>query len=471
VRQTVFVMQMTAAICLAAVVAGDNSPSLQDYFTPIAPQVIDATYAPRFLSSFTLTPDLDGDGNVDLVVLGADYPTAGATSGEPQPGRLFLGDGDGHFSPARSDQFPVETLRTVHPRKVLFADLNGDGRPDMFIASHGWDTAPFPGEQNRLYLSQPDGGWRDRTDSLPQLADFSHSAAAGDLSGRGLTDLFVDNGYPGQNHVLPYVLLNDGAGVFTMTRGILPTAPRETLDVESGHHSPGATLADLDGDGLPELIVTADGSTAFDALTSTTILWNRGGAFSESSKTALPPPAPFPKHIDLDARPVDLNNDGLADLVIVGTQGDPFYDGRFVQVLINQGNRNFVDATASWLAPEDAFGGAAGVATSTPWPMWIDVLDFDGDGLADFAVEYQPGASGLQQSQPIVYLNGGNGHFSTLKVRDFVPPGSEWMLGTTHLAPTRHGYSFITLQLYPGSGGLRLTGLLATKPYARPPAP
>ena len=30
---------------------------------------------------------------------------------------------------------------------------------------------------------------------------------------------------------------------------------------------------------------------------------------------------------------------------------------------------------------------------------------------------------------------------------------------------TRHGYSFITPQSYPGSGGLIVTGLLATRPY------
>ena len=38
-------------------------------------------------------------------------------------------------------------------------------------------------------------------------------------------------------------------------------------------------------------------------------------------------------HIDLDAAAIDADGDGRLDLVIVGTQFDPFYDGWFVQLL------------------------------------------------------------------------------------------------------------------------------------------
>ena len=51
--------------------------------------------------------------------------------------------------------------------------------------------------QNRLYLSWPGGGWRDATSELPQLSDFSHSAAIGDIRNIGDDD-----------RILPYVLLN-----------------------------------------------------------------------------------------------------------------------------------------------------------------------------------------------------------------------------------------------------------------------
>ena len=256
--------------------------------------------------------------------------------------------------PRAADLFPVDTLRTVHPRKVLFADFNADGRPDMFISSHGWDADPFPGEQNRLYLSRPEGGWRDATANLPQLSDFSHTSAVGDISGRGLIDIFVGNGY-WLAGIAPYFLLNTGSGQFTQTRTNIPAGNNQLLDPFTAHHFLGATLADLDGDGLPELIVTADSSSSRDRLRRTTILWNRAGVFTEADTTQLPLPGIFANtHIDLDVQRIDVNQDGLPDLVLVGTQGRPFYDGWFVQILVNKGNRQFVDETA---APRAAGGG------------------------------------------------------------------------------------------------------------------
>jgi hypothetical protein len=71
----------------------------------------------------------------------------------------------------------------------------------------------------------------------------------------------------------------------------------------------------------------------------------------------------------------------------------------------------------------------------------------------------------MQASQPLIWLNDGSGRFTTLKASDFVAAGREWQIGNGHLARTRNGYSFITTQLYSGSGGLRLTGLLATRPF------
>ena len=241
----------SALLVTAPRVPAQTRPRLADYFTTIPLTVLDAGYAPQ--GTFPVTADINGDGHQDLIVLGAWYPLGGATCCTPQPGRVFLGDGDGHFSPAPANLFPVDTLLTVHPRKVLFADFNADGRADMFISSHGWDADPFPGEQNRLYLSRPEGGWRDATANLPQLSDFSHTSAAGDISGRGVLDIFVGNGYFA-GRVAPYFLLNTGSGQFTLTRTNIPAGNQQLLAVNFA----GATLTDLNEDGLVELIVTAD---------------------------------------------------------------------------------------------------------------------------------------------------------------------------------------------------------------------
>ena len=440
-----------------------RSPSLESYYAYIPLDVVDPSYPPQ--PFFSASADLDGDGNEDLIILGADYPWVGRSSSyRAQPGRVLLGDGDGGFTLAPRELYPVDTLNTVHPRNVPFGDLNGDGRLDMFVAAHGWDADPFPGEQNRLYLSLPGGGWRDATDGLPQLSDFTHSAAIGDVRGRGMLDIIVGTSYGG---TLPYALLNDGDGSFALDRTILPVGPGETMDAYTRHNFPGTVLTDLDGDGLPELIVTADRSSPDNGNHHSSVFWNRSGTFREQARTALPMPAPFAEtHIDLDAASIDADGDGLPDLIVVGTQGSPFYDGWFVQLLMNRGGGTFIDETSSRLRAGEWFGGSAGEETGAPWAQWVRVLDFDGDGTSDFAVAPVRGGQGrLPQDHPLIWLNDGSGRFAALRVQDFVPPEDEWRVAGSQLMRTRHGYSFITPQSYPGSGGLIVTGLLATRPY------
>ena len=447
----------------------NSTPSLEPYYTMLPiDDVIDSSYRPP-QGHISASTDLDGDGNEDLVLLGLAHPTSDVTAANyrPQPGRVFLGDGDGGFRRAPAELFPVDTLYTVTPRKVLFSDLNGDGLPDMFIAATGWDAEPFPGEQNRLYLSRPGGGWRDATSELPQLSDFSHSAAIGDIRGLGIPDVLVGNYGGDPDNVLPYMLLNHGDETFSLDRSRLPVGPGETLNFDSRIITfTGTVLADLDSDELPELIALGEGYRGYFGIEAVSyVFWNRAGVFTEQHKTPLPSPEVFAQHghIDLDAAALDADGDGRLDLVIVGTQLNPFYDGWFVQLLMNRGEGTFADETALRLQPHEQSSGNAGVTTDAPWARWVDVLDFNGDGAADFVMS--PSSRDLRPNQPLIWLNDGSGRFSALKVHDFVGPGYEWLLRDQPLVRTRHGYSYIVTQTFPGSGGLILTGLVATRPY------
>jgi hypothetical protein len=435
-------------------------PSLSAYYRIVDPIKLDKSYTTKDIGAFSAA-DLNGDGKEDLLILGAYYP-GGPTNYSPQPGRVLIGDGKGGFRVATDSEFPLAALQTVHPRKVLYADFNGDGRTDFFVADHGWDTNPFPGAQNKLYLSLKDGGFEDATAKLPQVSDFTHSAAAGDIDGDGDIDIFVGNGYDSPGHVLSYFLMNDGKGNFTQTRTNIPAGPGSVLDFQTAHHFPGTTLTDLNGDGLPDLLITADAGNTFDNLRQSIILWNQHGTFSESSMTKLPVPLGLPGHITLDAQKMDFNFDGRPDLVVIGTNGQPFYDGAFVQLLQNDGKGGYVDVTLSSMPVADAMTSSPGTTTGTPWAQWVRVLDFNNDGVMDFTVEYN-GAM-LRQSTPLVWLNDGAGHFTTLKVGDFVAPGDEWRMSGGHFVKTDQGYSYITNQ-YDSNGGLIYAALVATQAY------
>jgi hypothetical protein len=128
-----------------------------------------------------------------------------------------------------------------------------------------------------------------------------------------------------------------------------------------------------------------------------------------------------------------------------------------------------VDETAVRAAQGEASGGIDGVPTNTRAGWSVRVLDFNHDGAPDFSMEFV-GSGNLSPGQPLVWLNDGTGHFSTLKVEDFVSPGREGYLGNGSLVATRNGYSFIFPLTYEGSGGLRLKGMLASKPYRTTPS-
>jgi hypothetical protein len=436
-------------------------PTLSAYYRLTGPLIVDPTLPAKDTFTFR-APDLNGDGKEDMLVLGAFYP-GGSTNYSPQRGSVLFGDGNGGFRAATAAEFPIDSFTTVHPRKVLYADFNGDGRTDFFIADHGYDAPPFPGAQNKLFLSRKDGGFDDATAKLPHVSDFSHSAAAGDIDGDGDIDIFVGNGYDSPGHILSYTLLNDGKGNFTQTRANIPASPDSVLDFTSAHHFPGSTLTDLDGDGLPELLITADAGGSYDNLRQSIILWNKNGSYSENAMTKLPAPAGLASHIDLDIQKMDFNYDGRPDLVVIGTNGSPFYDGAYVQLLRNDGNGGYTDVTASSMAAADAMTAVANTNTNSPWAMWVKTLDFNGDGVLDFTVEYN--GQMLKQSTPLVWLNDGAGHFTTLKVGDFVAPGDEWRMAGGHFYQTDNGYSYVATQYFPGSGGINVFNMVATQPY------
>ncbi len=428
---------------------------------------LDATYSARGIH-YSLG-DVNGDGLADLLVLGADYPSdvVSAVNFRPQPARLFLGTSDGGFQPAPSPLFPVDSILTVNPSDVVYADFNKDGRNDVFIANHGWNAAPYPGEQNILLLSTANGGWRNATSELPQISDFTRTASAGDIDGDGDLDLFVGNGdrNTGASGQPPYLLLNDGTGRFVRDDARLPTGAGEALDLHRADGKvpkfAGSQLADLDADGKPDLIVTADASAANNSFRQTTVFWNVDGRFSTAHSTVLPHPTGLPSHIDVDVGVADFDRDGFRDVVLVGTNGDPAYDGGFVQLFRGQGQRRFVEQTQEILPRADQISAQDGAARGAPAPVRVRIGDFNSDAAPDFWMEYggTPGAD-----TPMLWLNNGFGQFNVYRASAFVTPGDEVQLAGAQFYRTSQGQQAISLQSFIGSGGLLMTGRTTQTP-------
>jgi hypothetical protein len=127
---------------------------------------------------------------------------------------------------------------------VVMADLNGDGRIDLFVAN---DT-----QRNFLYFSRGDGTFEDVT--YESGAGFSEdgkteagmSADAADVDGNGTLDLFVSH----LDHELDRLYYNNGDGTFTDATVVSGIGQTNILNSAFG-----ARFFDYDNDGWRDLLV------------------------------------------------------------------------------------------------------------------------------------------------------------------------------------------------------------------------
>ena len=306
--------------------------------------------------------DFDGDGDEDVFLASYDGTE------ESTPVEFYANDGQGEFTLA-NEFFAGEVPELVHPRKALPGDFNGDGRLDVFVAGHGYDDEPFPGESPVLLLSS-DGGLRS-AEGLDNWVGFFHGAASADIDHDGDLDVVLTDFGP------PVLLENNGAGEFT-----------EVLDSTPDRRAFTTELIDVDIDGFIDLLLAGH-----EDENPTEVYWGgRSGTYDRTRRTILPPIPGQDTVVDIDAD--DLDGDGVRDIVVTRTGGgDNFYQGYYVQLIRGLGNREFVDATEN---VEDA-------QSSDPWIGWIRLQDFDGDGYRDIVVD--------DAAVGVIWLNDGSGRF------------------------------------------------------------
>lgn len=308
------------------------------------------------------TADFDGDGRIEFV------PTLFSFPGDQffQLQVLEVQD-DGSFLNIAPQLFGGdETIPVMEfGRNLVIRDFNNDGFDDLFIADHGFDADPFPGQSNIVALSDGLGGLVPAGFQFEDEPQFTHSVAVGDFNGDGNADFFVGN--LGVDDAYIATLLPNGNVV------------QDRFDIGNDVNQFVYSLAaDLDGDGIDELILGGDNNIDREAR-NVVVNLEGGTPLVRELPTLTSLSGTFDASrgaITLDIETLDLNGDGRLDLLLMATGVDPFYQGFDFQALQQTANGGFVDVTSRYFDGQQV---ANAVVDGAPLEIIISDLDVDGD--------------------------------------------------------------------------------------------
>ncbi|PRX51938.1 VCBS repeat-containing protein [Salegentibacter salegens] len=188
--------------------------------------------------------DINEDGNEDFYLGGA----------KGQAGVLYLQSNSGDFTKKKLDIFNTDA--SFEDTYAVFADVNGDNKPDLIVGSGG-NEANVSKEifRNRIYLNQGNNNFKLSNFNLPNTGHNTAVIATYDFDTDGDLDLFIGSrNVPGIFGINPkhQLLENDGNGSFKDV-----TDAKAYILNDLGMITD-ATWEDTNGDGKKDLVLTGD---------------------------------------------------------------------------------------------------------------------------------------------------------------------------------------------------------------------
>ncbi len=242
---------------------------------------------------------------------------------------------------------PVGNFNTGnYPVSVSIADLDQDGKPDLITANAIANTISILKNTSTAKDFSFNGKFDLATGPGPK------NIAVGDLNGDGKPDIVVsdfNSGYSG------YVSLFEN----TSQNGLISFAP--VTNIFTGNGSIGVSIADMNQDGKPDIVVTSGNSGLFSILRNTSA---GSGPLTFAPKLDYNSGLFHPDNLTI----ADFDNDGKPDIVIA--------DFSHLSMVIYRNKTN---------------GGLISLDLPISYPVgsnpiFIRAGDLDGDGKLDLAV-------------------------------------------------------------------------------------
>lgn len=323
--------------------------------------------------------DVNGDAKVDLVVANwclsvDDCPTGGVG--------ILLGNGDGTFQNVQS--FGSGGAETV---SVAVGDVNADGKLDLLVANQCLSNSDCTRGGVGVLLGNGDGTFQ-AAQSYNSGGEYASAIAVADVNGDGKPDLLVVNSCFSNTDCTKGgvgVLLGNGDGTFQAAQN----------DFSGGWYPVGIAVADVNGDGKPDLVVANSFFIANQSSGAVTVLLGNGdgtfqtaGAYDSGGAQAG----------GVTVR--DVNGDGKPDLLVANLFGNPNKSAGALGVLLGNGDGTFQAAQSFSTTGSSSFSVAA--------------EDVNGDGKPDAIVSNYCGINdpGCNSPSVTVFLGSGDGSFT-----------------------------------------------------------
>jgi subtilisin family serine protease len=361
--------------------------------------------------------DVNGDGHKDLVTfeIGEQYPL-------PDVATVLLGDGKGNFgAPIMSPMFDDNCSCDPIPNFAL-ADFRNLGLPDLLIVA---------GDQISYARNNGDGTFQ-RPTVTPVNNETLSLFVTGDFNGDSKLDAVAAGIFRGPNgaQVSLVPMLGRGDGTFAQGAPILLGAvlsPGSNIVIKS------LFAGDFNNDGKLDLLVGGSGLIgAGDQNGLYELLGNGDGTFQR--------PTLLFNNFGINFTVADLNGDGLPD-IIAATAGSQLPTTEFpwtYRIYLGKSDGTFTPGMSygpfpagflEYTSEFDDFDIFTGGVNNPINPIQPFVADFNGDGIPDLAI--------FENGNPSLFnANGDSGSLFISSMQIFVGNGD----GT--FTPLGYGFNF-----------------------------
>ena len=202
----------------------------------------------------TVVRDINGDGKLDLI----NVDNAGDVV------EVLLGNGDGTF------QTPKKYATAQGPVGIAIADFNRDGKLDLAVAG---------GSEVSLLLNNGNGTFKPAV-NYPAGGPASAIAAIS-LFGNGNQGVLVAD----TKDKKIFLLAGDGKGTLAAPVYYYPGSGNPSVNYFAGGYPTALTVADFNGDGAPDVVVSEPATSSY------MVLYNTGGTYIKLATSNANPAA------------------------------------------------------------------------------------------------------------------------------------------------------------------------------------